>query len=64
VERVEVRATDAPLAVRVLAAAVLGILILELLGDEEIGLRWDGVPHVLAGLLIHGFDAAEGGRHE
>jgi AcrR family transcriptional regulator len=60
----EVRQTDAPLAMRSVAGAVLGVLVLGLLGDEEIGSRSDEVPDVLAGLLIHGLDATEGGRHE
>jgi AcrR family transcriptional regulator len=60
----EVRQTDAPLAMRSVAGAVLGVLVLGLLGDEEIGSRSDEVPDVLAGLLIHGLDASEGGRHE
>lgn len=63
-ERGEVRETDAPLAMRSVAGSVLGILVLGLLGDEEIGSRPDEVPDVLAGLLIHGFDATEGGWHE
>ena len=60
----EVRQTDAPLAMRSVAGAVLGLLVLGLLGDEEISSRPDEVPDVLAGLLIHGLDATEGDRHE
>jgi len=63
-EQGEVRQTDAPLAMRSVAGAVLGVLVLGLLGDEEIGSRSDEVPDVLAGLLIHGFDVTEGGRNE
>lgn len=63
-DRGEVRETDVPLAMRTVAGSLLGILILELLGDEEIGSRPDEVPGVLAGLLMHGLDATEGGRHE
>jgi TetR/AcrR family fatty acid metabolism transcriptional regulator len=60
----EVRQTDAPLAMRSVAGAVLGVLMLGLLGDEEIGSRSDEVPDVLAGLLLHGLGATEGDRHE
>ncbi len=63
-ERGEIRATDTPLAVRVVAGAVLGVLVLGLLGDEEIGTRADEASDVLAGLLLHGLDATEGDRHE
>jgi AcrR family transcriptional regulator len=61
-EQGEVRKTDAPLATRSVAGAVLGVLVLGLLGDEEINSRSDEVPDVLAGLLIHGLGAAEGDR--
>ena len=61
-EQGEVRETDVPLAMRSVAGAVLGVLVLGLLGDEEIGSRSDEVPDVLAGLLIHGLGAAEGDR--
>jgi AcrR family transcriptional regulator len=63
-EQGEVRQTDAPLTMRSVAGAILGLLVLGLLGDEEIGSRPDEVPDVLAGLLIHGLDATEGDRHE
>jgi AcrR family transcriptional regulator len=63
-KRGEVRETDAPLAMRSVAGAVLGVLVLGLLGDEEIGSRPEEVPDVLAGLLVHGLDATEGDRHE
>jgi AcrR family transcriptional regulator len=58
----EMRKTEAPLAMRSVAGAVLGVLVLGLLGDEEINSRWEEVPDVLAGLLIHGLGAAEGDR--
>src|SRR5215218_3449303 len=61
-EQGEVRETDAPLAMRSVAGAVLGVLVLDLLGDEEIGSRSDEVPDVLTGLLIQGLGAAEGDR--
>jgi hypothetical protein len=62
-EQGEVRETDAPLATRSVAGAVLGVLILGLLGDEEINSRSDEVPDVLAGLLLHGVDATKGRQH-
>jgi hypothetical protein len=61
-EQGEMRETEAPLAMRSVARAVLGVLILGLLGDEEINSRSEEVPDVLAGLLIHGLGAGEGDR--
>ncbi len=63
-EHGEVRETDAPLAMRSVAGAVLGVLVLGLLGDEEVGSRQDEIPDVLAGLLVYGLGATEGDRHE
>ena len=63
-ERGEVRETDAPLATRSVAGAVLGVLVLGLLGDEEVGSRPDEAADVLARLLLDGLNATEGGRHE
>ncbi|HEX4992209.1 MAG TPA: helix-turn-helix domain-containing protein [Rubrobacteraceae bacterium] len=60
----EVRETDAPLAMRSVAGAVLGLLVLGLLGDEEVGSRPDEIPNVLAPLLVHGLYATEENRHE
>jgi AcrR family transcriptional regulator len=63
-EQGEVRETDAPLAMRSVAGAVLGVLVLGLLGDEEVGSRPDEIPDVLAGLLVHGLGATEEDRHD
>jgi AcrR family transcriptional regulator len=62
-EQGEVRETDASLAMRSVAGAVLGVLVLGLLGDEEIDSRSGEVPDVLAGLLLHGLDATKGEQH-
>jgi AcrR family transcriptional regulator len=61
-EQEKMRNTDAPLAMRSVAGAVLGVLVLGLLSDEEINSRWEEVPDVLAGLLIYGLGTAEGDR--
>jgi hypothetical protein len=42
---------------------VLRVLILGLLGDEEINSRSEEVPDVLAGLLLHGLDVTKGGQY-
>ena len=62
-EQGEVRQTDASLAVRSVAGAVLGVLVLGLLGDEAVGSRTDEIPLVLAGLLANGLGATERDRH-
>lgn len=62
-ERGELRETDAPLVTRSVAGSVLGVLILGLLGDEEVASRPDEAADVLAGLLVDGLEATGGGRH-
>jgi hypothetical protein len=42
---------------------VLGLLVLGLLGDEEVGARWDEACGVLSGLLVHGLEKTGGARH-
>ena len=49
---------------RFVAGAVLGILVLGLLGDEGIASRPDEAPDVIAGLLVDGLGTTEGDRHE
>jgi hypothetical protein len=51
-----VRATDAPLAMRVVTGSVLGLLVLGLLGEKEVASRWDEAPGVLGELLLQGLE--------
>ena len=62
VEQGKVRATDVPLSMRAVAGSVLGLLVLDLLGDEELGSRWDEAAGVLSDVLLHGFENTGGGR--
>ena len=64
IQQGEVRETDAPLAMRSIAGSIFGVLLLGLLGDEEINSRWDEVPEVLTRLLVHGLVADEGSHDE
>lgn len=50
----EMRTMDVALAVRTLAGTFLGMLVLQLLGDEEIARRTDELPDVLASLFYDG----------
>jgi AcrR family transcriptional regulator len=59
----KVRATDVPLAMRAVAGAVLGLLVLGLLGDEEVDARSDEASSMLSGLLVHGLETTGGARH-
>lgn len=49
-----VRDLDLPLSMRIVAGSVLGVMVLQLLGDETLAARWQEIPDVLAGLLLPG----------
>ena len=49
-----VRDLDATLTTRMLAGSLLGLMVLQLLGDETLAARWQEIPDVLAGLLLPG----------
>lgn len=48
------RDLDLPLSMRIVAGSVLGLLVLQLLGDETLAARWQEIPDVLADLLLPG----------
>jgi AcrR family transcriptional regulator len=50
----EITSHDVPLRVRTVAATVLGLLVLAMLGDTETQSRWHELPEVLAGVLFDG----------
>jgi TetR/AcrR family transcriptional regulator, fatty acid metabolism regulator protein len=49
-----IRDLDPPLSMRIVAGSVLGVLVLQLLGDETLVARWPEIPDVLADLLLPG----------
>jgi TetR/AcrR family fatty acid metabolism transcriptional regulator len=49
-----VRDLDLPLTARVVAGSVLGLMVLQLLGDETLAARWQDVPDAIADLLLPG----------
>jgi AcrR family transcriptional regulator len=49
-----VRDLDLPLSVRIVAASLLGLMVLQLLGDEALAARWQEIPDALADLLLSG----------
>lgn len=50
-----IRALDAALTTRMLAGSLLGLMVLQLLGDETLVARWREIPDALADLLLPGF---------
>ncbi len=48
------RDLNLPLSMRVVAGSVLGLMVLQLLGDETLAARWRDIPDALADLLLPG----------
>src|SRR5260370_2407603 len=49
-----VRDLDLPLSTRIVAGSVLGLMVLQLLGDETLPARWREIPDAIADLLPPG----------
>jgi hypothetical protein len=60
----QVRSVDVPLTVRAIAGLLLGLLTLQLLGDEVIAQRWEELPEVLTTLLFDGLQPGKETTHE
>lgn len=54
IEQGQMRAVNVPLTVRAIASMVLGLLILQLLGDQLLAERWTELPEVLATMIFDG----------
>jgi AcrR family transcriptional regulator len=48
------RDLNLPLSMRIVAGALLGLMVLQLLGDETLAARWREIPDALADLLLPG----------
>ncbi|MBO0795580.1 MAG: TetR/AcrR family transcriptional regulator [Ktedonobacteraceae bacterium] len=62
IEEGQIRQVDVPLTIRAIGGMMLGLLALQLLGDQEIAARWEELPEVLATLIFDGLKLAEGNR--
>jgi AcrR family transcriptional regulator len=61
VELGHIRPLNVPLAVRVVQGMFVGLLVLRILGDEQLVSRWDELPEVLATLIFDGLNPRDGG---
>ncbi|HEX9036136.1 MAG TPA: TetR/AcrR family transcriptional regulator [Ktedonobacterales bacterium] len=55
------RGLEPALSVRVIAGSVLGLMVLQLLGDETLAARWRELPDAVAALLLPGLISEDGG---
>jgi AcrR family transcriptional regulator len=60
VEAGQIRPVDPALLSRIMAGTVLGLLLLQLLGDPYLPAHADAIPAALADLLIHGLTPQQG----
>jgi AcrR family transcriptional regulator len=60
VELGHIRPVNVPLTVRMVQGMIVGLLVLRILGDEPLHLRWDDVPQVLATLVFDGLKPISG----
>jgi len=60
IEQGQIRPMDPSLAVRAISGQILGLLLLRMLGDEQIEARWEDLPEHLATLLLDGLRPAAG----
>jgi AcrR family transcriptional regulator len=56
-EQGQILEVDVPLAVRAIAGTFFGLLVLQLLGDQQIAERWQELPELLTELLYDGIGA-------
>lgn len=56
IEQGDIRPVDVPLTVRAVQSMFIGLLIVRILGDEELQQRWEEMPEVLATLLFEGLN--------
>ncbi len=54
VEAGKLQSLDIPLALRTIAATVLGLLTLRIMGDTQLQSRWDALPDLLTTLVLDG----------
>jgi AcrR family transcriptional regulator len=57
----QMRELDVPLTTRILAGAVLGLMVMQLLGDETLAERWREIPAALSALVLPGLTPEDEG---
>jgi AcrR family transcriptional regulator len=60
IEMGDIRPLEVPLAVRVVQSIFVGLLVLRILGDEQLRSGWDDMPEVLASVVFEGLGPGDG----
>ncbi len=56
IEEGDIRPVDVPLTVRAVQSLFIGLLVVRILGDEQLQTRWDEMPEVIGTLLFEGLN--------
>jgi AcrR family transcriptional regulator len=60
IEMEDIRSLNVPLAVRVVQGIFVGLLVLRILGDEQLRSEWDDMPEVMASIVFDGLGPGDG----
>lgn len=60
IEEDDIRPVDVPLTVRAVQSLFIGLLIVRILGDEQLQTRWDEMPELIGTLLFEGLNPRDG----
>ena len=61
IERDDIRPVDVPLTVRAVQSLFIGLLVVRIMGDEQLQTRWDEMPELIGTLLFEGLNPGDGG---
>lgn len=61
IDQDDIQPVNVPLTVRAVQSMFIGLLLLRILGDEELHRRWDEMPEVVATLLFEGLSPGRDG---
>lgn len=64
IEEGDIRPTDVPLTVRAVQSLFIGLLIVRILGDEQLQTRWEEMPELIGKLLFEGLSPGSRGMNE
>lgn len=56
IEQGDIRPIDVPLTVRAVQSLFIGLLIVRILGDEQLQTRWEEMPELIGRLLFEGLN--------
>jgi len=62
IEEGDIRPIDVPLTVRAVQSLFIGLLIVRILGDQQLQTRWEEMPELIGTLLFEGLNPGDSGE--